>query len=373
VRVLLDVSAVPARPVGAGVYTIQIASRLAAHPDVDLVLVTRVDDEARWAGIAPDAERHAEVPTKRPARLLWEQRRAPELARRVRADLWHGPHYTMPLRLDVPSVVTVHDLTFFDHPEWHERTKVAFFRRMIRASASRATGLIAVSDHTARRLAAVLHPAQPVTVAAHGVDHDRFTTVADPTADLAVLAHTGIAPPYVAFVGTIEPRKDVPALVAAFATIADAHPDLRLVLAGADGWGATAVRDAVAASRHTTRILRPGYLPAEALAPFLRRAAAVAYPSLEEGFGLPALEALACGAPVVTTTGSAMADVCGDAAELVPPARPDLLAAALTEVLDDPTAADRLRAAGPERAAGFTWESALDAHLRAYRLAVGGP
>ena len=131
------------------------------------------------------------------------------------------------------------------------------------------------------------------------------------------------------------------------------------------------VRDAVAHSGHTTRILRPGYLPADALAPLLRRAALVAYPSLEEGFGLPALEALACGAPVVTTTGSAMADVCGDAARLVPPARPDLLADAMAEVLDDAEVADRLRTAGPARAAGFTWDGAVEAHLRAYRLAVG--
>ena len=147
-RVLLDVSAVPARPVGAGIYTIEIAARLAAA--VDLVLVTRRDDGDRWRSIAPNAEILAEVPTARPARLVWEQRRAPELARRARIDLWHGPHYTMPLRLAVPSVVTVHDLTFFDHPEWHERTKVAFFRRMIRASVRRASGLIAVDRKSTR-------------------------------------------------------------------------------------------------------------------------------------------------------------------------------------------------------------------------------
>lgn len=370
-RVLLDVSAVPARPVGAGVYTIQIARRLAAHPEVDLVLVTRTDDADRWAELAPEAERLAEVPDRRPARLLWEQRRAPGLARRIGVDLWHGPHYTMPLRIEVPSVVTIHDLTFFDHPEWHERSKVAFFRRMIRAAVRRANGLICVSDHTARRLDAVLSPSAPVTVAAHGVDHTRFTPDADAAADRAVLARTGIAEPYVAFVGTIEPRKDVPSLVRAFAAIADAHPGLRLVLAGADGWGADAVRDAVATSGCTTRILRPGYVPADALAPLLRRADAVAYPSLEEGFGLPALEALACGTPVVTTTGSAMADVCGDAALLVPPGRSDLLAAGLMRVLDDPGEAARLRAAGPPRAAGFTWEAAVEAHLRAYRLAIG--
>ena len=155
-RLLLDVSAVPARPVGAGVYTIEVARRLTAAEGIDLTLLTRRADGARWAEIAPGARTVAEVPDRRPERLVWEQRRAPQLARRIGVDLWHGPHYTMPLRLDAPAVVTVHDLTFFDHPEWHERTKVAYFRRMIRASVRRATGILAVSDHTARRLAAVL-------------------------------------------------------------------------------------------------------------------------------------------------------------------------------------------------------------------------
>ena len=137
VRVLLDVSAVPARPVGAGMYTVALASGLAAHADVDLHLLTRTDDEDRWATIAPAAEVHGAAPVRRPARLAWEQARAG--AGRARApDVWHGPHYTMPLRAGVPCVVTIHDLTFFDHPEWHERSKVVFFRRMIRAAARRA-------------------------------------------------------------------------------------------------------------------------------------------------------------------------------------------------------------------------------------------
>ena len=130
----------------------EFARRLTAAEGIDLTLLTRRADGARWAEIAPGARTVAEVPDRRPERLVWEQRRAPQLARRIGVDLWHGPHYTMPLRLAVPSVVTVHDLTFFDHPEWHERTKVAFFRRMIRASVRRASGLIAVSDHTAAQL-----------------------------------------------------------------------------------------------------------------------------------------------------------------------------------------------------------------------------
>ena len=369
VRLLLDVSAVPARPVGAGVYTLEIARELARRSDIDLHLVARRGDAARWQGLAPNATVHPEVPERRPARLLWEQTQAPRLARRIGADLWHGPHYTLPLRLEIPSVVTVHDLTFFEHPEWHERTKVRFFRRMIRSACARAGAIVAVSPHTSRRLEAVLAPTAPVIVAEHGVDHERFVPAAD--GDLELLARAGIAAPFVAFAATIEPRKDVPNLIHAFAQVAGRHPKLKLVIAGRDGWGTEAVRDAAAQSGVTTRILRVGWMDDAVLPAFFRRAEVVAYPSLEEGFGLPALEALACGAALVTTTGSAMEDVVGDAAALVPPRDTDALAAAIARLCDDPEQRARLRTAGPRRARGFTWSASVDRHLAAYDLALG--
>ena len=382
VRVLLDVSAVPARPVGAGVYTVALASGLAVHADVELHLLTRRNDADRWAGIAPKAEIHAAAPARRPARLAWEQARGPSLATQVQPDIWHGPHYTMPLGFGplglgplhspVPCVVTIHDLTFFDHPEWHERTKVMFFRRMIRGAARRANGLVCVSEYTADRLRALVHPRAEVTVAYHGVDHDRFVATADEAADLDALSAHGIEPPYIAFASTIEPRKNVPTLVRAFARVAATRPELRLVLAGSDGWGAREAREAVASSGVATQVMRPGYLATETLAAFFRRAAVVAYPSFEEGFGLPALEGLACGAPVVTTAGSALGEVVGDAALLVSPNDPAALADAITTVLDNPSVAARLRAAGPVRAAQFTWERCVDQHVDAYRRAMAG-
>jgi glycosyltransferase involved in cell wall biosynthesis len=370
VRVLLDVSAVPARPVGAGVYTVALASGLAARTDVELHLLTRSDDADRWTGLAPGAELHAAVPNRRPARLAWEQTRASALATRVRPDVWHGPHYTMPLRAGVPRVVTIHDLTFFDHPEWHERSKVLYFRRMIRASAQHAAVLVCVSAYTAERLRALVAPKADVVVAHHGVDHARFTASGDVAADLAALAPHGITPPFVAFVGTIEPRKNVVALVRAFARVSAGRPELRLVVAGADGWGARAVRDAVVASGAATRIIRPGYLDDGAVPALFRRAEVVAYPSFEEGFGLPALEGLACGAPVVTTAGSALGEVADDAALLTPPDDPLALAAAIASILDDPDVAARLRAAGPVRAAQFTWERCVEQHVEAYERAA---
>jgi glycosyltransferase involved in cell wall biosynthesis len=371
VRVLLDVSAVPTRPVGAGVYTIAIARGLAARDDVDLVLLTRRADTERWPAIAPGAELHALAPNRRPARLVWEQAAGPGIARRLRPDVWHAPHYTMPLRSKIPTVVAIHDLTFFDHPEWHERSKVVYFRRMMTAAAARADAIITGSHDAADRLRARLRPSAEIVVIHHGVDHERFASGADEAADRAALARHGISAPYIAFASTIETRKDVPTLVRAFARIAAARPDVRLVLAGGDGWGVAEARAAIASSGVATRVLRPGYLDDATLAALFRRAAAVAYPSLAEGFGMPALEALASGAPLVTTSGSSLDEIVGDAALLVPPADAPALAAALARLLEDEALAKRLRAAGPTRAATFTWERSIDAHVEVYRRTVG--
>lgn len=372
-RVSLDVTAVPAAPAGAGRYVLDLAAALADRGDVDLVLVSRRSDAARWRGVAGAG--HASVlpaaPAPRPLRLAWEQAALPGVLRRAAVDVHHGPHYTMPRRARPPVVVTVHDCTFFDHPEWHERTKVVLFRRAIRVAARRAAVVVCVSRTTAERLQQVVRVAGPVVVAPHGVDHGRFAPAEpSPGSDATHLESLGIHPgrPYVLHVGTLEPRKDVPGLVRAFDRLAPARPDLLLVLAGHRGWGAEAVARAVAASPHGERVVRTGYVPDPAVPALLRRAAAVAYPSLEEGYGLPALEALACGAPLVTTEGTAMAELAGGAALLVPPGDPGALAGALEEALDGSGAAAGRRRLGLATAAGRTWAASAERHVEAYRL-----
>src|SRR5437016_621464 len=119
-----------------------MARGVSARTDIDLHLLTRRHDAERWRAIAPAAELHPVAPNRRPARLLWEQAAGARVAHAMHPDVWHAPHYTMPLRSGVATVVAMHDLTFFDHPEWHERSKVLYFRRMIAAAARRADVII---------------------------------------------------------------------------------------------------------------------------------------------------------------------------------------------------------------------------------------
>lgn len=370
-RLSLDVSAVPAQPAGAGRYTIDLAAALAARDDVAVTFVARRDDAARWSALGHHVRVAAAAPARRPLRLGWEQARLPRVLAGLGVDVHHGPHYTMPERARLPKVVTVHDLTFFDHPEWHERAKVPFFRRAIRVAARHADAVVCVSCTTADLLRERCSPLAPVHVVPHGVDLDRFTAAPlDTAADDAHLAALGVRPPYVLFVGTIEPRKDVPTLVRAFDRIAAAHRDIRLVLAGGDGWGTAPVDAAVAEARHGRRVVRTGYVPDDAVPALLRRAAAVAYPALEEGFGLPALEALACGAPLVTTSGSAMEEVAGAASLLMEPGDVDSLAAALDMLVRGDAGLEARRRRGLEIAARHTWAASADGHVEAYRSVI---
>lgn len=381
-RVALDVSAVPERPVGAGHYILQLAGGLAARPDVDLVLCTRAGDRTRWAPLVAAGNLLAEAPDARPLRLAWEQLRLGPLVTASGASVHHGPHYTMPRRCPLPSVVTVHDLSFFDEPRWHERAKVQLFRRAITRAAREAAVVVCPSRFTADALHRWCRVDAEVVVVPHGVDVARFRPDEprpgeDAERLVALDARMAGDRPMLVFVGTLEPRKDVPTLVRAFSSVAARHPEALLVLAGGAGWGADDVEAAVAASGLGRRIVRTGYVGDDDIPALLRSATAVVYPSLYEGFGLPALEALACGAPLVTTRGTAMEEVAGGGAVLVAPGDVDQLAdvldAALRGTGDDRAASER-RALGFRIVEQHTWGRSSDLHVSAYRRAYsGGP
>jgi len=372
VRVALDVSAVPARPAGAGRYVVEIARRLPSV-GVTTTLVTRRDDAPRWSQISPQSTIAPLVPAARARRLLYEAWSLGTSATAREADVWHGPHYTMPRRGDTASVVTIHDLTFFTNPEWHERSKVAYFRRAISYSAAHAAVLVSVSEFTARQMDDVLPGHAPVVVAPHGVDLDRFTP--DGGGD-EVLLRTHQLPwdqPYVFFVGTVEPRKGLDVLLAAFSELARTSPEIELWIAGQAGWGRKKIDALFANHPARARIRRLGFVDDELLPALMRQARCVVYPSRGEGFGLPVLEAMACGATVVTSAETVMAEIVGHDALLVGVGDVDALGDAVTDVLSSDRAqrAQRARRARA-RAELFTWDSSLERHVRAYQLAMDG-
>jgi glycosyltransferase involved in cell wall biosynthesis len=369
VRVALDVSAVPARPAGAGRYVVELARRLPEGGD-EITLVARRGDGARWRAWSPASRVVTPVPIARPVRLAYEAVAA-GLGRAARAaDVWHGPHYTMPRTGTTPAVVTIHDLTFFTNPEWHERAKVHYFRRAITYAARHAAVLVSVSAYTARVLDEVLAEHAPVVVAPHGVDLTRFDPRDRDDDERMRRAGWPTHVPYVAFVGTLEPRKGLDVLLGAFATIAREDREVELWIAGQRGWG-DAFEAQVAAHPAAARIRRLGFVEDDLVPVLLRRARVVAYPSRGEGFGLPVLEALACGSVVVTSADTVMAEVAGDAATLVPVGDANALADALADALD--LGANQRAAVGlaaRRRAALFTWDASLAQHRRAYAMAA---
>lgn len=363
---VVDATAVPADRGGVGRYVDELLPALCAE-GADLAVVCQAGDEAHYRRLLPGVELQSAPPavSRRPVRLAWEQAGLPVLARRLRADVLHCPHYTMPLAARLPVVTTLHDATFFTHPDLHLPVKRQFFRAWTRLSLARAARCVTPSAATREELVRVAGARRDRVDVAHlGVDADRFH-VPSPAERAAVREHLGVDGPYVAFLGTLEPRKNVPALVRAWNALPDAPA---LVLAGGKGWDTEVDRAAteVAPGR---QLLRPGYLPLDLLAGFLGEAEVVAYPSLGEGFGLPVLEAMACGAPVLTTRRLSLPEVGGDAVAYTEP-EATAISAALGALLGDPARRAELAAAGRARAATFDWRSCARAHLAAYGAAA---
>lgn len=311
----------------------------------------------------------------RPARLAWEQTGLPMLAQQVGAEVLHSPHYTMPLRAGRPVVVTVHDATFFTEPELHTPVKGTFFRSATRTALKRATRVVVPSEATRGELTRLLGaPADHIDVAYHGVDTATFHVPTDAERQrvqtrLGLRREDGSHQPYVAFLSTLEPRKNVPGLVRGWVEACRDREDApALVLAGGAGWDDT-IDAAIAEVPPHLRVLRPGYLRYTDLPGYLGGALLVAYPSHGEGFGLPVLEAMACGAPVLTTPRLSLPEVGGDAVAYTEP-DPPAIAAALGALLDDADRRAALGRAGLERSATFTWARSAEQHLATYARAL---
>ncbi len=287
-----------------------------------------------------------------------------------RVDLFHEPDFVLPPTLPgTPTVLTVHDLTFIRDPESAFPRLRRYLNRVVPHSVARATHILADSAATRNDLIELFHTSpDKITVLYGGVDA-RFAPMRDPERLAAVRAKYNIGPdPFILGIGTIQPRKNFRRLVQAFS---DLRPpafasDLKLVIAGGKGWLYDDIFDEVKHLGLEGCVLFPGFVDDDDLPALYSAADALAFPSIYEGFGLPILEAMACGTPVVTSVTSSLPELAGDAALLVEPTDVDAIAAALRRLLQEADLRRKLVAAGFDQARKFTWEKAAAQLLDIY-------
>jgi glycosyltransferase involved in cell wall biosynthesis len=278
----------------------------------------------------------------------------------------------MPLHASVPVVVTVHDVTFISEPELHSAVRAGFYRSATRTAVRRAARVIVPSQATKDELVRLVdgNP-DTIDVARHGVDLATFHPPSD-AETRRVSDRLGLhGLPYIAFLGVLERRKNVPDLVRGWVqAVTDLPEPPALVLAGSSGWD-DEVDQAIAEVPSSLKVVRPGFLRPSDLPGLLGGAMVVAFPSKAEGFGLPVLEAMACGAAVLTARRLSLPEVGGDAVEYTEPDS-DSIAASLRHLIEDEGRRQTLSVSGPVRAREFTWEASAAAHRATYERAVSG-
>jgi glycosyltransferase involved in cell wall biosynthesis len=301
-------------------------------------------------------------------RILYEER---FLRRRAEGfDLFHAPGYVAPRRLPCPLVLTIYDLVALSHPELARRSNVFHYRWRLPRSARAAARIIVPTECVAREVVERLGvPRDRLRVVPLGVDSQMRSPSLD--ARVRVRARHHLSRPFVLFVGNIEPKKDLPTLLRAFALLKRQGLPHELAIAGKRGWKCRDVFRLPAELGIEGDVRFLGYVEEEDLPGLYGASELFVLPSLAEGFGLPPLEAMACGAPVVTSDAEALVETTGDAAEHVPARDPEALAEAMRRVLSDPALRERMRAAGLERAAQFTWERTASATREVYHNAHG--
>lgn len=373
-RIAIDCSAIPAHMAGAGVYTYQLVRALADLPRKHNIVVF-----AR-AGLFDDlaAQRKLHVvqigPRSRALRLGWEQAVLPLLLRQYRIDVLHSPHHHTPLVLAPPRpkrVVTVHDVTFMLLPGRYPAARRLYMEGVTRAAVRVADAVITPS-----------HAVRDDVVRLLGVPADRIVAIPEAAGPQFVPAGAGeqarvreryrLPPRFVLSVGSREPGKNRVRLLRAVALLRDRGIDCTLAIAGQPAWDYDRETALVQHLGLEDRVRFLGYVPDGDLPALYSAATVFAYPSLYEGFGLPVLESMACGTPVVTSNVGGTGEVAGDAALLVGPRDTQGLAEALARSLSDEVLRALLRVRGVKRASQFSWERTARETLLLYELVAAG-
>ncbi len=382
-RILFDGLPLRGQVTGVGHYGRQLLAALSRHCAVERVGVFdgwRVDSAASFLASLETARPENtwrrqlarvrwNLPLGRQVAQPWRSWRLARQARHAEWSLFHEPNYVAP-RFAGPVVTTVHDMAFLRYPQFLPRDRRRFLTAAIRPALERSAAILADSQFTRDELLELCPwvESQRVVVAHLGVDREAFRPEADCQADRERLRPWGLPEQFLLYLGTLEPRKNLQGLLAAYAQLPDrlqrAFP---LLLAGMRGWNESYFRGPLRALEQAGRIRRLGYVPQAVVPALLRSATLFCFPSLYEGFGLPPLEAMAAGTPVLAASAASLPEVLGQAALWVDPHSPQDIARGLHDLLED----EHLRAAYARRGLAhvgqFTWDRTAEATVSAYR------
>jgi glycosyltransferase involved in cell wall biosynthesis len=355
------------RETGNETYAANLLAALADLEDDTEFIVATAHPEVLAARLPP-CPRFRPVPvSSSPARRLLIE--LPRLARRHGADMLHVTYAGPPLAR-IPIVVTIHDVAYRRNPSWFSPRDRAVLALGIGLTAPRAAQIIAISEHAKAEICDTLAvpPAKvSVTLLAAAPGFRRLNNAALTRFDRT---RWGVQGPYVLAVGNLQPRKNIRRLVEAFARLPPGRFPHQLVVAGQAKWRESDVQASVRGAGLESRVVFTGYVPYDDLVGLMNCADVFVYPSLYEGFGLPVIEAMACGAPVITSNTTSLPEVAGDAALFIDPLDTTDLASALARILGDPDVRARMAKASLERAADFSWRKTADGTLKVYRAAL---
>lgn len=355
---------------GVGHYTGRLLTQLVAqYPEWEYLLFSN----------HPLASPEAKLPQARPisrrfvSRFVWMQLMLPHIIRQTKPHLCHFPNNTAPFAANCPYILTVHDASLFLHSSYHPTSRLLALRLLLPHVARRATAVITVSHHARQDLMRILKlPSEKIHVI-HEAAPDHFQPVNDPTEREQLRNRYHLPEKFILFVGTIEPRKNLPRLIRAVASLRQRNSDARLVIVGPNGWLVNgSLEREIESLGLQDAVQNLGYVPQEDLPGIFSLATVFAFPSLYEGFGLPPLEAMACGTPVLTSRHSAMAEICGDAAYLIDPQDEAAIADGLATLLADADLRAHLRQCGLARAKQYSWERTARETAVVYQKALNG-
>ncbi len=382
-RVILNDRCLRNPQTGVGRYVVELLDGLGrAAPEIEILPFyswLRGGRPAGSRGADPGSPGRVGTPPARPRRPATWLRRAAQQVYDAAFEiigtsrgygLYHEPNH-IPMPWHGPIVTTIHDLSVVRHPEWHPADRVDWYQREFEAGLARTHHFITVSNFTRDEMVSLLGiPAERITPIPLGIG----PAFRPPDREDGPAGLPGSSlPPCLLYVGTLEPRKNVPGLLAAYASLpASLRQRVPLVIAGMSGWGQEDVRQLAVRLGVIEQVFTLGYVSEEQLRALYHAAHALVWPTLYEGFGLPPLEAMACGTPVITSNAASLPEVVGDAAVLIDPLVPEQIAEAMRRLIEDEALRATLSARGLARTRQFSWDRCAQAHATVYRAVAGG-